>query len=138
MTNRTFLQAATLVLLITLSGCQAMANAVPTIPDLIYRNKFEGGGMDAVYEKFGQPQQVNKTANGEFSAKWFYRSQYALTDTANTVSAGPGGGVTMTPTSSTRYYDKQCTVIVTYNSQNIVTSYKTEKNVPGSCNRFGI
>ncbi|MFM0179704.1 hypothetical protein PQQ75_21190 [Paraburkholderia aspalathi] len=138
MENFNVLKTALLILMVTISGCESMANSFPTVPDLIYSNKFKGGDMKAVYEMFGKPQQVDKMADGQSSAKWFYRSQYSLTDTANTVSAGPGGGVTIAPTSSTKYYDKQCTVIVTYNSQNVVTSYKTVKNVPGSCGKFGI
>ncbi|KPC54148.1 hypothetical protein [Amantichitinum ursilacus] len=138
MENTHKLTIALLMLLSAISGCTTMANAVPTIPDLINSNKFEGGDMKAVYAKFGKPQQVDKTADGQFVATWFYRSQYTLTDTANVVGAGPGGGVTITPTSNTRYYDKQCTVLVTYNSQNIVTHYKTVKNSPGSCNKFGV
>ncbi|MCS3469946.1 hypothetical protein M2401_003686 [Pseudomonas sp. JUb42] len=35
--------SALLLLVINLSACETMANAVPTIPDLIYSNKFMGG-----------------------------------------------------------------------------------------------
>ncbi|WP_296180351.1 hypothetical protein [Pseudomonas sp. UBA1879] len=133
-----FRASVLLLLVINLSACETMANAVPTIPDLIYSNKFKGGSVQAVYDKFGRPDKVIKTADGQSSASWFMEKQYSLTDTANTASAGPAGGVTLTPTSNTKYYDKKCTIIVTFDSKNIVTDYKTIKNSPGSCTQFGV
>jgi hypothetical protein len=118
------------------SGCEVLANAVPTIPDVINKNKFEGNNIQVAYAEYGKPAQLVKNAGGESVARWFFESQYSLTDTANTVSAGPAGGVMLTPTSSTKYYDKKCTLEITFNAQNMVTDYKTIKNSPGSCNKW--
>lgn len=125
-----------LIFSVLVSGCEVLANAVPTIPDVINKNKFEGADIQLAYAQYGKPGQVVKSADGGSVARWFYESQYSLSDTANTVSAGPGGGVMLTPTTSTKYYDKKCTLEITFNAQNIVTDYKTIKNSPGSCNKW--
>ena len=125
-----------ILLSVLASGCEVLANTVPTIPDVINQNKFEGANIQVAYAQYGKPAQLVKNADGGSVTRWFYESQYSLTDTANTVSAGPSGGVMLTPTSSTKYYDKKCTLEIAFNAQNIVTDYKTIKNSPGSCNKW--
>ncbi|NVZ36089.1 hypothetical protein HX779_29295 [Pseudomonas sp. A4002] len=121
---------------ILLSGCEIMANGVPTVPDLIVKSQLEGSNINDAFKKYGKPQSITKTPDGQSIAKWDYIDTWNVNTSSNTLGPGPGGAVVVTPTYSSSTRSSECIMELQFNNQNIITSFKTWKSDRLACNNF--
>lgn len=119
-----------------LSGCELMANGIPTGPDLIAKNQLVGANINEAYTKLGRPTSVSKLPSGLSLAKWDDAYSNTTTTGISELSAGPGGSTMVTPTTSTSTSNHECILELTFNNQNIVTDFNTWKSDRLACNRL--
>lgn len=125
-----------LAMSLSLSGCELMNNGIPTVPDLIAKNQLLGENIKEAYKKLGNPQSITKTSDGQSVAIWDDAYQNSYVQTVNSLSAGPAGGVMVTPESYTSTYNHECILKLTFDKNNIITNFETHKSDRAACNKL--
>lgn len=117
-----------------LAGC---GHYFQSIPDIMDAGDWKGRPLQEAVDTFGKPTDVLKDDQNNSVARWIYAEQFTRTQGYNELSAGPtAGSVTVTPHSYQENYGKECRLELTFNSQNIITDFKTWKSVGDACNSY--
>jgi hypothetical protein len=124
-------------MIIALQGCETVGNIVPSIPEVMARNKFEGKNIQQAYTELGKPTEVVKASDGQSMAVWVHVMGHQVTSSSNVIGAGPGpNGVSVTPTSSSRTLTRRCDIQITFDKNMIITRYNAWNREPLACTQY--
>lgn len=122
--------ACTLLLVPILGGC---ANAIPSIPEMMARSKWEGRTMEEALAKWGRPTKVVRLQDGQRMAYWTSGYTQPVTMATGQTMQHTGAGLVVTDNYVTTNRDYYCRMELTFNDQNIITRFNTWQNRTGGC-----
>ncbi|WP_431019422.1 hypothetical protein ACQ4K0_28435 [Burkholderia cepacia] len=131
--NRVWTTVLTLSLTVLMSGC---GNVVPTIPEMVARSKWEGKPMSQAYQKWGQPAGYALAKDGEKVAYWNTASLGTVRRAAGQTMEQTAGGLAITDHWVDETITYECTLVLKFNQNNVITQFKTLQNRLGGCTNF--
>lgn len=116
-----------------LAGC---ANAVPSLPEMMARSKWQGKHMEEALAKWGRPSGVVRLKDGQRMAYWGSGFTRQVTQAAGQTVTYGNGPLTVTDNYVTTNQSYECRLELTFNDDNVITRFNTWQNRGGGCSEF--